>query len=772
MHVGCLRQAQTSGRVVTIPVTTGEPVGVVGCVLGTEFRADWEEYKRTEVELRAQRSFDVGLRLFPQVAPSRQLEDLLDCIANENSGERFAESTVPLDVSGKFPRIREELMNAVPRFSMPGGTVDVLAKNERNTANGGASAFKMTFAQPGAARRARVSKYRSCTMLLAHGSRLDWGVLSPADAEHVLEASRNDRSKHDSSFIPDASYCLRAGATIYCGMQTEFASTMISQTGSLSWFFVRGPKAGDYVEWNFADRSLAAFRFALASPNRGEDDLNTTDADDVLHMDTMLSILRDERERNTLLPRNLVKTMTECLAKLCEADLTPNGVPKITKVDAPPAFERCTHCECELFYRAVVCSPCVKHSIEAKSIIKLEASHPNRPSSKKDRSILPDWLRLGCRVLVNLTVVGNSNDRPPRVVGASHSPGILLKTGHGFFTIYLEGTAETVVKRRAAIEPHPSGPGLPLGFEVVIKCTEGEDKLLIPNFEVFKSSFFCVPCYKSTHAHRNDHAAGAAKFVDLRKSIGEEIKSWGVGGNRSRGDGGGIETTSDSSMVWDLLVVDKATEITTARPEKPRIPTTISRLAGTNAMHAAEIMGPSPCRPVTTILIPIESLTPPPANIFFPPQSPSNAGTSIVAENQSKRRDVTEIPSSEHTPSPEATPPPFSLSQRLRKLEELKSAPMSSSSSSSAFLRKRIKRQSLLSQKELSESDISNDLATTLTTGSFYVGGPRSISISMKSDSELEAMTKSRNADKPEEVQALWARACRDVPLKKIWKFI
>ena len=482
-----------------------------------------------EVEIMAQHPFSTGFRLFPQLAPPRKLDDLILCTSKLNQNGRMSESSIPLNIPEMFPELNKYLRTTISDFMLPGGPVDILWKSERNRTR--SSNFKLIICSPGSTRHFRQSRYRLCDFMLTQNSEIEWASISSEDAERLLDISAELRSSDDPSWIPNLAFCLRNGAVVHSGTQTKFGQTMISSPGCASWSFVRGNSSTSVVEWSFAERSKAAFSYALSLKFKPEFEVDEPDwTQDILNCQFIKMLLEDEEERNKLLPKELVILLLEKLdflsQSVSEEQLDFQEIERKSEglLEASYNRERCDFCRTELFDRFIFCSQCENEGFDPNEIIDLQASHP--PRSKKDRSILPDWLRVGCRVLVNLTVSGNSNDRPPRVIGASHLPGVLLKTGHGFFTVYLEGAGETVVKRRAALDPHPYGSGIARGFKVTIRA-DGTGEHFQTATCAFKTCIYCINCYSSAKVHKlRQHDKKNVTLFSSRESLLDKFKTW------------------------------------------------------------------------------------------------------------------------------------------------------------------------------------------------------------------------------------------------------
>ncbi|KAH9253379.1 hypothetical protein BASA81_008730 [Batrachochytrium salamandrivorans] len=613
VHESCIKQAKQDGLLCDIPSVDFSPnlnftsplVAIPTTNLLFAKPLVSNSNRHMEVPLQAQQGFATGFRLYPQVHPPRTLEDLLHCTSGASSNTRLCESSLMLDVKSLFPELFKTLVDVLPEQLRPKSPYDALWQQ----AGGG---FKLRVASQGCSQLFKISQFR--TAMVAN-AQVEWAGLSPSDAAKVLHLSDRFRSRLDNKWIPDLAFCLRNRLVVHHSSIVPANNIVIALPGSGSWCFYRevGPTLG--VEWRFAERTLEAFKYALQANNPVERYPFDIEALKFFH-----SLVNKE---SALLSQSLRLALVERLQAVVG---TEPPVEKITSVSCSKSL--CDLCQKELFHRLVFCAECDR--VGEEPALVLEALYP-LSRQKKDRSVLPDCFRSGCRVLVNLTVSGNSNDRPPRQIGASYLPGILLKTGHGFFTVYLEGGRETVVKRRAALDRHPSGTGLPNGYVVMMNNTNPDDMppgttcTISKMTPAYRPNVYCHECFK-VHRHATSSSAVVVdqRYVVLKK----DLDRWAADHQPNEGGEGEWRATNNTNSEGELPVDDEtapspfsplaATAVSSSSPlagggeALAKFLPSVSDQAAMNAMSFAQLMGPSPYSNALTV------------NGASPPSSPSS----------------------------------------------------------------------------------------------------------------------------------------------------
>lgn len=602
VHESCLKQAKRDGLLLDIPSVDFAPnlkftSPLVAIPAPSSLFAKplvSNSNRHMEVPLQAQQGFATGFRLYPQVHPPRTLEDLLHCTSGASSNTRLCESSLMLDVKSLFPELFRTLVDVLPKPLQPKSPYDALWQQ----AGGG---FKLRVASQGCSQLFKISQFR--TAMVAN-AQVEWAALSPSDAAKVLQLSDRFRSRLDNKWIPDLAFCVRNRLVVHHSPAVPASNVVVALPGSASWCFYRqvGPTLG--VEWRFAERTLDAFAYALQANNPVERYPFDVEALKFFH-----SLVNKER---ALLPQSLRLALVERLQAVAGTERPLARTPPVSC-----SKSLCDLCHKELFHRLVFCAECDR--VGEEPALVLEALYP-LSRQKKDRSVLPDCFRSGCRVLVNLTVSGNSNDRPPRQIGASYLPGILLKTGHGFFTVYLEGGRETVVKRRAALDRHPSGTGLPNGYVVMMNNTNPDDMppgatcTISKMTPAYRPNVYCHECFK-VHRHA---ASGSAVVVDQRHVVlKKDLDQWAA--DLAVGEDGEKEDEwrafSNADLQGELPVDDEAAPLAAASSSSlsssssssltgdvpARFLPSVSDQAAVNAMSFAQLMGPSPYSTALTV---------------------------------------------------------------------------------------------------------------------------------------------------------------------------
>jgi hypothetical protein len=449
------------------------------------------------------------------------------------------------------------------------------------------------------------------------------------------------------------------------------------------------------------------------------------------------------------------------LLKACQE--TPVDAPR--GVSAPPDAEnklRCDECRVELFERRVYCSECDGEGQDPETLLDLVATHPPRSNNKKDRSTLPDWLRVGCRVLVNLTVSGNSNDKPPRVVGAAHLPAMVLKTGHGFFTVHLEGAHEQVVKRKAAIEPHPDGPQLALGYRVKVRAEGGgggEPQILLAQL---RKCVYCCECFARAHRAHNKRSA---TYLDGRLDLAKHFEA------HKKEILQRSAVRKDDLCVWNprapLVGGDDVPEPSEDEERRlPRLIATPSVEAGQRAMHLAQVMGPSPYHYPNAATA---GTSPQGTKLLAPmPQEElldrrlRTTRKRVFSDMLDPTRNV-RVPESSRAPAPPQQKRSRSGSGQNHASSQTLHHHLDMVEEEPAFQ---------YMEQHLAQAGLPQMGMHAALQGSSFFVGRKSLSILLEADAVVKAHAELLDAGKPEEIRGLWAKARRDVPLKKVWRFI